>query len=201
MTENNDDGLNKKDVKKNLNDEYVDINENKRGIDRQISEAKFYGRQWLNGFKTATVTAVIGGLIFLACLILAPYYLTIYFDKHFHSGFYGFAIGFGGTILAGLIISVLYRNIRIRIARTDKNAVRTTGVVVASSYLASHRLGSGSGSHESRKVLGVIYKVKIKVGKRTSIGYSKNRYYESGEEIEILFNPKRFWRCYIPPED
>ena len=196
---NSDNGQPDNNEQKNI-DEYVDINENKRGIDRQIAEAKYFGKQGRNAFKTWTVTAVIGGLIFVACLILAPYYLTIYFAKHFHAGFFGFGIGFGGTILCGAIIGAVYRNITIRLAKTDKNAIKTTGVVVASSFLASHRLGSGSGSHESRKVLSVVYKVKIKVRNKTCIGYS-NRYYEPNEEIQIKFNPKRFWRCYILPQD
>ncbi len=49
----------------------------------------------------------------------------------------------------------------------------------------------------SRKVLRTTYKVKLKVGNKTSIAYSKNRYYNPNEEVEIMYNPKRHGHCII----
>ena len=198
----NEENVDNKSSEKNLNEDYVEALENKRGLDRQLAESKFLGRQWLNIFKTQTVSTVIGGLIFLAALFLAPYYLRIYFAKQFGSGygFYGIIVGFAAVILVGVIFSTVYRNVLIKVAKSDKKAIQTTGVVVASSFLASHIVGTGDDFYGSKKVLATIYKVKIKVQNKTTIGYSKNYYFCAGEEVDVLFNPKKFWRCYILPQ-
>lgn len=92
--------VNKEDKKTNLNEEYVNINENKTGLDRQFSEAKFLGKQWLNIFKTQTVSTVIGGIVFIIALILVPKYLTdIFYDIRKDMGLLGFVIGVASVIL------------------------------------------------------------------------------------------------------
>lgn len=182
-------------------DEFVDIEENKKGLKRQIAEAKFFGKHWLNIFKTQTLSTVIGGLIFIACLYLSPYYIGEYFEVKFRLGGLGVIVGFGVAILGGILVSVVYRKVAMHIARNDKKAVKEKGIVVASSYLASHIVGMGSGGQEARKVLGVVYKVKIKVNNKKSITYSYNRCYESGEKVTVLFNKKRPWHSYIVQDD
>ena len=64
--------------------------------------------------------------------------------------------------------------------------------------LSSRYISSGSRStYESRKVLGTVYKVKIQIGDKKTIGYSKNYYYKEGEQISIKWNPKKPRHCII----
>ncbi len=172
MENNKNDDLQTDNNEKNLNDEFIEINENKTGLDRDISEAKFFGKQWLNTFKTQTIGCTIGVIVFLASLILVPYFLSKIFEKYFQEGFIGIIVGFGGVILFTLIFMVLYRKIAMFLVKKDKNATETTGEVIASSMLSSRYVSSGSRStYESRKVLGTVYKVKIQIGdKKTKIG-------------------------------
>lgn len=182
---------------KNMNDEYVDINQNKTGLDRQLSEAKFLGKQWLNIFKTQTFSTILGGLIFIAILFLLPYYLGKYFKIWFNLSSVGVIVGFASAILLGMIFSNIYRAVVIKIAKSDKKASKTIAKVVASSLLSAHIIQSGGDMFGSRKVLRTTYKVKLKVENQTSIAYSRNRYYNPNEEVEVLFNPKRHGHCII----
>lgn len=191
-----------KSTNENLNDEYIDINENKTGFDRQFSEVRFYFKQWLNIFKTQTPSTVIGGIIFIPTLFfLLPYYLGKYFKVWFYYSSVGrnvgTIVGFASAILIGMIFSNIYRAIVIKIAKSDKKAVKTSAKVVASSFISGHIIQSGRSMSGSRKVLRVTYRVKLKVENKTSIAYSKNRYYNPNEEVEVLFNPKRHGHCII----
>ncbi len=198
MENNKNDDLQTDNNEKNLNDEFIEINENKTGLDRDISEAKFMGKQWLNTFKTQTIGCTIGVIIFLASLVLVPYFLSKIFEKYLQEGFIGIIVGFGGVILFTLIFMVLYRKIAMFLVKKDKNATETTGEVIASSMLSSRYVSSGSRStYESRKVLGTVYKVKIQIGDKKTIGYSKNYYYKEGEQISIKWNPKKPHHCTI----
>ncbi len=193
----NEPNNNEKPTNQNLNDEYIDINENKNGINRQFSEARFLGRQWLNIFKTQTPSTILGGIIFIASLFLMPYYTEKYFKIWFNLSTVGIFVGFVSAILIAMIFSNIYRTIVIRIAKSDKKANKTIAKVVASSLLSAHIIQSGGDMFGSRKVLRTTYKVKLKVGNKTSIAYSKNRYFNPNEEVEIMYNPKRHGHCII----
>ena len=174
--------------------QFVYDEENKRGLEREVGVASFETNQWLNAFETQTVCSVICGVIFLAALLFAPLVCAYLFEKWWKLGAVGILAGFGGIILIAAIMTGLYNKINLCLAKNDKNAVETVGTVVASSKFSMHRLGVDM---SAPRYVGVTYRVKFKIGERTVIGYSRNRYYRRGEDIVVKFNPKRPWRCYI----
>ncbi|MDE7379981.1 MAG: hypothetical protein K2N14_02910 [Clostridia bacterium] len=177
--------------------QFIDNEENKRGVERMLGEVSYEGNQWLNAFKTQTVGTVVFGLIFIALLVLGPMAGTYYFELWWHQGGLGFCAGGAAVILFGLIVSTVYRNVTMRLAENDMDATEATGVAVASSMISRHQIGYGGDMYGSRKILRITYKVKLKIDGRTVIGYSRNRYYKRGEEVKVKYNPKHPHRCYI----
>lgn len=182
---------------KSLHEEYVEMEEDERGLQRQLHEVEFYAKNQRNIGKTQTASTVVGGVLFIAGLIAIPCLSAVLCVRRGWNGFVGFVVGFMAAILLGAIVSKVYRMIALHRVQKDKNATETTGVVVASSLLSSHIFATGSRVSSHKKVLRATYKVKLRVGDRITIAYSKNRSYNEGEEVKIMFNPKKPRHCRI----
>ncbi len=134
--------------------------------------------------------AVIGMIVFIACIITMTVTFSVLFDKWGLIPILGILIGFGGTFAAGMIIKTIYGHI---LGCTAKKLVTAKGIVESCtlSTLTDDRIKGGT-IH--------TYKIKIDVdGVKTTARKNSGRYsgLRSGESVSVIYNPKRPRKCVI----
>ncbi|MDE5562634.1 MAG: secretory carrier-associated membrane protein [Clostridiales bacterium] len=156
----------------------ADINTS-RGYASKIKQAEYIARNSADAYKNSSGKEKVFGWLFFGFLITDFFMIMVFaFIGIFAGAIVCFCL-FSGTILIGLLVTVIRQKISMSVGRKHKNRDMLDGVVKLCSVSSTTSTGS-----RTVRINKVVYKVTITAGENEYVAYTED-YYDRGEKIKF----------------